>query len=386
MGLPIIVTGVNATPKQISATAQTLYDYNITNPNAYAVYVKFYDKLAANVNGTVDTPALTVTCAASAITAASPSTAFATAVSVRCVTANETTDKNPPANSPVLELNFTSATGTGDALTTNPLSQFAATTSAQLRGVLSDETGTGAAVFATSPTFVTPALGTPASGNLSNCTGVATGNDGNNNYSANNFLPGFATTATAAGTTTLTITSANTQIFTGTTTQNCKLPVTSTLVQGHAFLVVNQSTGVVTVQSSGANTVVSLAAGTSAKIICVLTSGTTAASWLAISNATLTTTIASGTATLGTSAITSGSLATVVTVGATGVLTTDTLNFSFNADVSAVTGYAPATAGGLIIYGYPTADNVNFKVGNPTSFLYNPGCSYPQLACRPLRI
>jgi hypothetical protein len=48
---------------------------------------------------------------------------------------------------------------TGNASTANPLSQFAATTSAQLRGVLSDETGTGAAVFAISPTLVTPALG-----------------------------------------------------------------------------------------------------------------------------------------------------------------------------------------------------------------------------------
>jgi len=38
--------------------------------------------------------------------------------------------------------------GSGDALTTNPLSQFAATTSAQLRGVISDESGTGALVFA----------------------------------------------------------------------------------------------------------------------------------------------------------------------------------------------------------------------------------------------
>lgn len=47
----------------------------------------------------------------------------------------------------------------GDALTTQPLSQFAATTSAQLRGVISDETGTGAAVFATTPTLVTPILG-----------------------------------------------------------------------------------------------------------------------------------------------------------------------------------------------------------------------------------
>ena len=49
--------------------------------------------------------------------------------------------------------------GGGDALTTNPLSQFAATTSAQLRGVISDETGTGFLVFATSPTLTTPVLG-----------------------------------------------------------------------------------------------------------------------------------------------------------------------------------------------------------------------------------
>jgi len=62
--------------------------------------------------------------------------------------------------------------GAGDALVGNPLSQFAATTSAQLAGVLSDETGTGAAVFANSPTLVTPALGTPASGVLTNCTSI----------------------------------------------------------------------------------------------------------------------------------------------------------------------------------------------------------------------
>lgn len=43
--------------------------------------------------------------------------------------------------------------GFGDALTANPLSQFAATTSAQLAGVLSDETGSGPAVFGTAPTI-----------------------------------------------------------------------------------------------------------------------------------------------------------------------------------------------------------------------------------------
>ena len=65
--------------------------------------------------------------------------------------------------------------GSGNALTTNPLSQFAATSSAQLKGVLSDETGSGLAVFNTSPTLVTPVLGTPTSGVLTNCTGTASG-------------------------------------------------------------------------------------------------------------------------------------------------------------------------------------------------------------------
>jgi hypothetical protein len=50
------------------------------------------------------------------------------------------------------------ATGTV-ALTNNKLSAFAATTSAELAGVISDETGTGALVFANTPTLVTPNIG-----------------------------------------------------------------------------------------------------------------------------------------------------------------------------------------------------------------------------------
>ena len=42
--------------------------------------------------------------------------------------------------------------------------------SANLAAAVTDETGSGALVFATSPTLVTPALGTPSSGNLTNCT------------------------------------------------------------------------------------------------------------------------------------------------------------------------------------------------------------------------
>jgi hypothetical protein len=52
------------------------------------------------------------------------------------------------------------------------LAEHAATTSTELRGVISDETGTGSLVFATSPTLVTPALGTPASGVMTNVTGL----------------------------------------------------------------------------------------------------------------------------------------------------------------------------------------------------------------------
>ena len=53
----------------------------------------------------------------------------------------------------------TVTSGSGDAQTADPLSQFASTTSAQLAGVISDETGSGALVFANSPTLTTPTIG-----------------------------------------------------------------------------------------------------------------------------------------------------------------------------------------------------------------------------------
>lgn len=45
------------------------------------------------------------------------------------------------------------------ALTANKLSDFASTSSSELAGVISDETGTGALVFANTPTLVTPNIG-----------------------------------------------------------------------------------------------------------------------------------------------------------------------------------------------------------------------------------
>jgi len=61
-----------------------------------------------------------------------------------------------------------SLTGLGDNVAT-----FLATpSSANLASAVTDETGTGALVFANTPTLVTPVLGTPTSGTLTNCTGL----------------------------------------------------------------------------------------------------------------------------------------------------------------------------------------------------------------------
>jgi hypothetical protein len=55
-------------------------------------------------------------------------------------------------------------------VTTDKLSALAATTSAELAGVISDETGSGALVFASSPTLVTPTLGAATATSLNGVT------------------------------------------------------------------------------------------------------------------------------------------------------------------------------------------------------------------------
>ena len=57
-------------------------------------------------------------------------------------------------------------------LGSNVAAFLATPSSANLAAALTDETGTGANVFANSPTLVTPALGTPSSATLTNATGL----------------------------------------------------------------------------------------------------------------------------------------------------------------------------------------------------------------------
>jgi hypothetical protein len=73
---------------------------------------------------------------------------------------------------------LTNATGlpisTGvSGLGTGVATFLATPTSANLASAVTDETGSGSLVFATSPTLTTPVLGTPSSGTLSSCTGLS---------------------------------------------------------------------------------------------------------------------------------------------------------------------------------------------------------------------
>jgi hypothetical protein len=66
----------------------------------------------------------------------------------------------------------TNANLTGAVTSVGNATSLGSFSSANLAGALTDETGTGFAVFATSPTLVTPALGTPSSATLTNATGL----------------------------------------------------------------------------------------------------------------------------------------------------------------------------------------------------------------------
>jgi hypothetical protein len=74
----------------------------------------------------------------------------------------------------------TNANLTGAVTSVGNATSLGSFSSANLLGALTDETGTGSAVFATSPTLVTPILGTPTSATLTNATGlpIATGVSG----------------------------------------------------------------------------------------------------------------------------------------------------------------------------------------------------------------
>jgi|GEM_PF-1341634 len=97
----------------------------------------------------------------------------------------------------------TNANLTGAVTSVGNATSLGSFTSAQLATALTDETGTGANVFATSPTLVTPALGTPTALVGTNITGTATAFNINGTVGASTPSTGAFTTLNTSSTTTL---------------------------------------------------------------------------------------------------------------------------------------------------------------------------------------
>ena len=100
------------------------------------------------------------------------------------------------------------------ATTSNKLSDFAATTSLELLGVISDETGSGALVFANTPTLVTPTLGVASATSINKLTLTA---------------PATSATLTLANGSSLITSGGHSLTFTTTSTTNVTVPTTGTL-------------------------------------------------------------------------------------------------------------------------------------------------------------
>ncbi len=232
----------------------TVTDVSVTTANG----------ISGSVATSTTTPAITLT-----LGAITPTT-------VNGLTITSTTGTLTLGSAKTLTVNNSLAfTGTDSTTMTFP------TTSATIARTDAAQTFTGVQTM-TSPALTTPTItGTPTG------TGVATAatastlvlRDSSANNKSNNNVDNFTTTATAAGTTTLTVGSSKIQEFTGSTTQTVTLPVASTLTTGHAFKIINNSTGNVTVNSSGSNLVYLMGPNSCALVTCILASGTSAASW-----------------------------------------------------------------------------------------------------------
>lgn len=102
----------------------------------------------------------------------------------------------------VTNTTITPAIGNVTGLATGMATFLQTPTSANLAATVSDETGSGALVFANGPTLIAPALGTPASGVVTNLTGTASININGSVGATTPFTGAFTTLSTSSTTNT----------------------------------------------------------------------------------------------------------------------------------------------------------------------------------------
>jgi hypothetical protein len=164
------LTGVDA-GIQVNRTTNNLgivSSFNVMQWFESGGYWRTYDGSVANrlvtegetqtlTNKTLSNPTLTTpTIGAATATTVNGLTISTTVSGVLTIANNKTLTTNNTLTFSGTDASTVGFGGGGTVVyTTNNLSTFASTTSAQLRGVLSDETGVGVAVFGTSPTLTT---------------------------------------------------------------------------------------------------------------------------------------------------------------------------------------------------------------------------------------
>jgi len=169
---PTLVTPILGTPTSGALTNCTFPTLNQNTTGSAATLTTSRNINGVAFNGSAD---ITVPAAAGTLTGST----LASGVTLSSLTQvgtisfgawNGSSISTTYTDAKVTSVNSSTGAVTGLATTAGTLAQFGATTSAQLLSIISDETGTGALVFANSPTLINPALGTPFSGNLANCT------------------------------------------------------------------------------------------------------------------------------------------------------------------------------------------------------------------------
>ena len=175
-----IQQGDTAFVANLGALKNFVLSYAVGGGTVSTVSVVTANGLAGTSNGNASAPALTLTTTINSAVLAGNGTAI-TAATVTGTGSTVVLNNGPTLIAPLLGTPasgvMTNVTGlpiaTGVSGLAAGIATFLATpSSANAIAAVTDETGTGAMVFGTSPTLVTPNLGTPTSVTLTNATGL----------------------------------------------------------------------------------------------------------------------------------------------------------------------------------------------------------------------